>query len=126
VGENGAATNAIDGNPNTFWHTQWYSANPPPPHEIQVNLGATYTLRGFRYLPRPPSSTHGRIGQYQFYVSTDGANWGSPVATGTFANTASEKQVLFPSKSGRYVRLRALTEVHGNPWTSMAELNVLK
>src|SRR5262245_25038065 len=23
VGENGAATNAIDGNPATFWHTEW-------------------------------------------------------------------------------------------------------
>ena len=36
-----------------------------------------------------------------------------PVATGTFPNSASEQQVLFPSKSGRFIRVRALTEVYG-------------
>ena len=23
---------AIDGNPNTFWHSEWYAASPPHPH----------------------------------------------------------------------------------------------
>jgi hypothetical protein len=32
---------------------------------------------------------------------------------------------LFTTKTGQYVRLRALSEVNGYPWTSMAELNVL-
>ena len=52
VGENGAATNSFDGSTSTFWHTQWLTSNPPPPHEIQINLGGSYTLSGFRYLPR--------------------------------------------------------------------------
>jgi len=47
------------------------------------------------------------------------------VAAGTFAKTGTEKEVLFPSKTGRFVRLRALSEINGNPWTSVAELNVL-
>jgi hypothetical protein len=126
VGEGGSpATNAFDTNNNTFWHTQWYSANPPPPHEIQINLGATYNLNGFRYLP-PQSQVNGRISQYEFYVSQDGVSWGTAVATGTFANNASEKQTLFSSKTGQYVRLRALTEVNGQAWSAMAELNVLQ
>ena len=54
-----------------------------------------------------------------------GGELGTAVATRTFANTASEKQILFSSKTGQYVRLRALTEVNGNPWTAVAELNVL-
>jgi len=33
--------------------------------------------------------------------------------------------VSFASRTGQFVRLRALTEVNGNPYTSMAELNVL-
>ncbi len=68
---------------------------------------------------------NGRIGQYEFYVSTDGVNWGTAVATGTFANNSLEKEVVFASKTGRFIRLRALTEVNGKPWTSMAEINVL-
>ncbi len=49
VGENDAAVNSFDGNPNTLWHTQWFNASPPPPHEIQINLSATYSLTGFLY-----------------------------------------------------------------------------
>ncbi len=125
VGENGAATNAFDGAAGTIWHTQWFGSSPPCPHEIQIDLGMTYTIDAFRYLPRQDGSANGRIGQYEFYVSTSTSNWGSPVASGTFANTAAEKEVAFTPKEGRYVRLRALTEVNGRPWTSAAEINVI-
>ena len=117
-----AAVNGFDGNTGTIWHTQWVNGAPPPPHEIQINLGSSANLNGFVYVPRQDGSPNGRIGQYEFYVSTDGVNWGSPVATGTFANDATNKQVSFASKTGQYVRLRALSEVNGLPYTSMAEL----
>ncbi|WP_456246320.1 discoidin domain-containing protein [Longispora urticae] len=127
TGENGAATNAFDGDPATYWHTAWSGGNPPPPHEIQIDLGATHTLTQFGYLPRQGGGTgavNGRISNYEVYVSTDGTTWGTPVATGTFADDATEKQITFTPKAGRYLRLRALSEVNGNPWTSAAELTV--
>jgi F5/8 type C domain len=65
------------------------------------------------------------IADYRFYVSTDGATWGTAVASGRFSNTSLESQVTFASKTGRFVRLRAMTEVNGRPWTTVAELNVL-
>ena len=52
TGGNYSATNAFDGSAATFWHTQWATAQPPPPHEIQINLGGMYQVSGFRYLPR--------------------------------------------------------------------------
>ena len=118
---------AFDGNASTIWHTRWsgIEPDPPPPHEIRINLGVVYDISGFRYLPRQDGITNGRIGQYEFYVSSDGVNWGSAVAIGTFANDMLEKEVSFVPKTGQYVRLRALTEVSGQPYTSMAELNVL-
>src|SRR4051794_9029613 len=117
VAENGAATNAFDGNAATIWHTKYYKVTPvpPPPHEIQIDLGGVYSISGFRYLPRQDGSQNGWIGQYEFYVSSDGTNWGSAVATGTFAKDATEKQVTFTARTGQYVRLRALTEVNGKP-----------
>jgi hypothetical protein len=123
--ENGAGVNAFDNNNAKFWHTRWCGGDTPLPHEIQINLGGSYSIDGFRYLPRQDGSANGRIGQYEFYVSTDGVSWGSAVATGTFANTATEKEVRFTATAGRFARFRALTEVNGNPWTSMAEINVL-
>ncbi len=123
--EDGSAVNAFDGNSNTFWHTQWYGANPAVPHEIQINLGGLYDITGFRYLPRQDGITNGNIGRYEFYVSADGANWGSAVAVGNFNSSSTEKAVTFAAVTGRYIRLRALSEVSGNPWTCVAELNVL-
>ena len=125
-GEDGASANAFDGNPNTFWHSQWSPAAQPPPHEIQIDLGSTRPVSGFRYLPRQDGGVNGNIGQYEFYVSTNGSTWGLPVATGNFANSASEKQVLFTEKSGRYVRFRALSDASGNSFACVAELTILQ
>ena len=124
VGENGAATNAFDGKSNTIWHTEWFNRVAPMPHWIEVNLGGVYDVTGFRYLPRQ-NSPNGRIGRYEFYLSSDGATWGTAVATGTFPNTSAEQQVQFTRKSGRFVRLVALSSAFGTSITSMAELNVL-
>ncbi|MCD4728621.1 MAG: discoidin domain-containing protein, partial [Pirellulales bacterium] len=52
--------------------------------------------------------------------------WGEPVATGTWPNSPAEQVAIFPMQAGRYVRLRALSEVNGGPWTSIAELNILQ
>ena len=131
------AVNSFDGNPATFWHTQWCPSIASIPHQIQINLGASYNVSGFTYLPRQDGCSHGWISQYQFYVSTDGVNWGNPVASGTFnygtaptgcpgAAVLPAIQVLFPSTTGRYIQLRALSEVNGNPYTAIAELNVLQ
>jgi DUF1680 family protein len=124
-GEDGAATNFFDGDTSTFWHTEWESSNPTHPHEIQIDIGGTYDVGGIRYLPRQDEEVNGTVANYEVYVSTSTGNWGSAVASGTWANDKSEKEVLFGPVSGRYVRLRALSEVAGNAWTSGAELNVL-
>lgn len=99
VGEDGRAINAFDGNNNTFWHTEWYSSNPPHPHEIQIDLGAIYELDSFSYLPRQDGDDNGHIINYEFYVSSDGINWGSSVASGSFTSSLTLKTVTFQSSS---------------------------
>src|SRR4030095_15540544 len=124
IGENDAVTNAIDSNPATFWHTEWSQQTAPLPHTLVLDLGGQYQVDGFRYLPRQDSNSNGTIAGYQFYVSPDGTTWGTAVATGTLAANTSEKTVRFTAKPGRYVRLVAVSEINGQPWTSAAELNV--
>ena len=119
-----AATYAIDDNPGTFWHTAWRTAAPPPPHEIQIDLGAVYAIQGFRYLPRQDNTTVGNIAQYEFFVSMDGSNWGAVAAAGTFATSSAEKEALFATRTARYVRLRSLTVADGGA-CNVAELNIL-
>jgi len=125
-GENGRATNAIDDARTTIWHTKWSGGSDPLPHELQLDLGSSRAVTAVTYLPRQDGGANGRIGRYEIYVSADGSTWGTAVAAGTFADDARFKVVNFPLKSGRYVRVRALTEA-GNrgPWTSAAEFTVL-
>jgi hypothetical protein len=125
---NYSAQHAFDGNPSTFWLTQYCPVSPALPHDIQIDLGATYQINGFQYLPRQDGSPNGNIGQYQFYISTDGSTWGTPAAAGylIISNTDfSQKQVTFAAVTGRYVRLHALTEVNGQSWTAAAEIRIL-
>ncbi|WP_326791704.1 beta-galactosidase [Streptomyces sp. NBC_00841] len=123
VGENAPAANVLDGDPGTFWHTKWSGTAAPMPHEIQLNLGGDNTVSCLYYLPRQDGA-NGRIAKYEVYTSKDGTTWGDPVATGTWTNTAAEKEACFTPVSAHYIRLRALSEVNGNPWTTAAEINV--
>ena len=98
----------------------------PLPHEIQVDLGSIYKIGGLRYLPIP-TFEDGRISDYEVYVSVDGSAWGLPVATGTFIyDDLGDKEISFPATEGRYVRLRAISEVNGNGWTTAVEINILE
>ncbi|MCL4696797.1 MAG: discoidin domain-containing protein, partial [Burkholderiaceae bacterium] len=98
-GENGAFINAFDGDPWTFWHSQWWAANPPHPHWIVINLGGPTEVAGLRYTPRI-DGPDGTIARYNIYLSADGVHWGPPVASGNFADLGGatvEKTIYFPN-----------------------------
>lgn len=103
---------AIDANPDSYWVSNRRDSAASYPHEIQVDLGKTMTLKGFTYLPRRESQGGGLIYTYAFYVSNDGKNWGTPVSKGHFDNIKNNpvlQSVRFPvAVSGRYIRLEAL------------------
>ncbi len=123
--EDGHGINAFDGLSSTFWHTKYTGGSTPYPHEIQIDLGATYNLTGMSYLPRQDGNPNGTVAQYEFYGSTDSANWGTAVKTRTFASDATEKVVSFTSTAARYIRFRALSEIAGKAYAAVAELNVV-
>ncbi|MCF6332577.1 MAG: discoidin domain-containing protein [Draconibacterium sp.] len=120
---NRSAGKAFDGDPDSFWHTQWYYYKPGQPHEIQIDLGKKYLLSSFTYLPRQNSS-NGRIKDYEFYVSNDKLHWGNTVSKGTFESGAGSKKVLFDATNGRYIKFESLSEQNGNSFTTVAELSL--
>ena len=126
AGQDGKCANAVDGDPNTIWHTQWQDATPECPHEIVIELTPATTIKGFTYLPRPDDSENGTIKGYEFYVSNDGQDFGQPVASGEFENSKELKSVTFAPKACHFIKLKALSEVNGGAWTSVAEIGVLQ
>lgn len=117
---------AIDGDTATEWHSEWVKTDPPTmhPHEIQIDLGKIYqNIQGFYYLPRQDDCWNGGIREYTLYISIDGSEW-VEVVQGIFEKTKDEQFVEFSSYAARYVSLVALSEVNGNMWATVAELNV--
>ncbi|MGE0405444.1 MAG: discoidin domain-containing protein, partial [Candidatus Korobacteraceae bacterium] len=134
VGENGAATNAFDSSATTKWVTKWMNGVAPMPHFIEIDMGQHWNLDSFRYLPRQDGCSNGWIKDYEFYVSSDGVNW-ILVSQGAFnyegaaflcpgSPQVTERMIPFASTSGRFFRLRALSEVRGFPYTTVANLRV--
>jgi hypothetical protein len=124
--QNGYGKNAVDGNPNTYWHTQWQGASPGLPHEIIIELLPPAVIKGFTYLPRQDVSDNGNIKGYEFYASDDGRDFGQPVKKGAFESGKGEKIETFEPIKCRFIKLKAISEINGQPWTSAAEIRVIQ
>jgi hypothetical protein len=125
AGEDGKGANAVDGDLATFWHTQWQDASPAHPHQIIIELQPPSRIRGFTYLPRQDEGINGGIKDYEFFVSDDGKDFGPAVKQGTFEADKEKKTVTFEPKSCGFIKLKALSEINGEAWTSAAEIDVL-
>nr|WP_052478505.1 family 20 glycosylhydrolase [Kibdelosporangium sp. MJ126-NF4]CEL18627.1 Beta-hexosaminidase [Kibdelosporangium sp. MJ126-NF4]CTQ98112.1 Beta-hexosaminidase (EC 3.2.1.52) [Kibdelosporangium sp. MJ126-NF4] len=123
--ENGAGANAFDADPRTLWHSKYTDEVQPPPHEIDADLGGTVRLGGVRYWPRQDHGANGRVSDYEILSSMDGKSW-RLAARGTFADEQPAQLVEFTPRPARFLRLRALGEVAGRPYTSVAEITPLQ
>lgn len=118
---------AIDENPDTLWHSRWRPDQPRHPHHITIDLGKVLRIRGFTYLPRKRVLA-GTIDLYEFYVSSDGENWGDPASAGRFDNIKNnpvEQRIeLDVPVRGRFIKLVGLRAADGKPFMSAAEVGV--
>ncbi|MEQ9287343.1 MAG: alpha-L-fucosidase [Cyclobacteriaceae bacterium] len=117
---------AIDGNPNTMWHTPWSENAPDHPHTIEIDLGETLELKGFSYTPRT-SGLGGVCKKYKFEMSADGATW--ETKSGEFGNIKNNpvKQEVFLKNTfkAKYIRFTSLSNVNNDATLSAAEIGVI-
>lgn len=103
----GPASNAIDGDINTIWHSEWQVAQPPYPHHITIDMGSEKLISNFVVFKRQ-NNNNGQT-KHQFLVSIDGIEW---VDLGTFAmdntNNAGQEYPVLPAVSARYIQYKAL------------------
>lgn len=112
---------AADGNPNTYWHSNWYDDNTSHPHFIAIDLGQERELEGFSYQGRQTGTT-GMVKDYVLF-GWDGSSW-QQLSTGSFQKSTLKQTVEFSKFKCRYIYFRALSEVDGKRWASVAELTV--
>jgi WD40 repeat protein len=77
---------AFDDDPKTLWHTDWHAKDlAPHPHEIIIDLGQARRLSALTVLTRDDNNINGNIKDFEFFVSQDPNQFGSPVLKGQFA-----------------------------------------
>ncbi|MCF7669254.1 MAG: discoidin domain-containing protein [Verrucomicrobia bacterium] len=120
------ASNACDGDPNSFWHTEWRPDPQPLPHSLIVDLDESRRLAGLSVLPRQ-DMVNGRIHAYEIYTSENDSFNEPPVCKGKFANTGKRQYVEFENPvKARFVKVKVLSEAGGNQFTSLAEIRVFQ
>lgn len=122
--EEGEAEHVLDGDPDTYWHTDYGLTLAKHPHTLDVDLGERKTFKGVSCLPRH-DNVNGRIASYRIETSNDGEAW-TTVAEGVFPNNPARQNVTFKKPvTARFLRLVALSEVNGQDFTSLAELDII-
>ncbi len=112
---------SADGDPNTYWHSNWYDDGASHPHYISIDLGEQRDLVGFSYQGRQTGTT-GMVKDYILF-GWDGNNW-QQLATGAFQKSTLKQTVEFDKFKCRYIYFRALSEVDDKRWASVAEFTV--
>lgn len=99
------ATNAIDGNIYTNWHSAWNGSDREK--YIVIKLDEVKNLTALEYLP--VAGGNGKIESAQIFTSLDGENW-TEVVSGTdwtYRNTndVSMKNVEFDPVKAQYIKI---------------------
>lgn len=115
------ATEAIDGDIATVWHSEGLTP-------ITIDLGEVIDIAGFCYAPMADGGK-GTIYRYNAYVSEDGETWTECICDGEFSNIKNNPTPYFVNlgrnHSTRYLRIEPLSEVNDMDATSVAEIGVL-
>lgn len=117
------ASNAIDGNLETLWHTEWSAGHNRADHWLIMDYGKEYMIDGFRYKPRQTQS-NGIITEYKIETSKDGQSY-TEVAKGKWDLNNAWKKIDFDPVKARYVKLSVLDAYSSeadNDYASAAEV----
>ena len=119
---NGYATAAIDGDINTFWHSNWSSTAPGYPHYLTFDMGIEKTIAGFEVFRRQGDS-RGQT-KHKFYVSLDGTNWTDLGEYDMDPTTNAGQVYMVAPVEARYVKYEATQGP--NFYAFLAEINVIE
>ena len=115
---------AIAGDPDTFWHSRWSGEPAQPPHHLVIDFGKPLNVAAILYTARK-EMTNGHVRDYEIYLSDNPQEWGSPAAKGRFRRNAEEETIrLSQPVKARYLKFVALSEQSGQPFATIAELDV--
>lgn len=121
----GHASHAIDGNLDTFWHTQYSPNKPGYPHYMVIDMQEVVTIQTVAVARRNNNANF--ASKMRLEVSPDYVSW---EVAGEFMpdNTINGLQMfrLTNTLSVRYVKLTAVSGATSEPYFCLSEVNLYK
>lgn len=120
--EPGYARFMFDGNPTTFWHSQYSQKLYKYPHRLCIDFNRTERIDGMILTPRGRDVAK----EFEISVSRDGENW-QQMGFFTLQNKKGE-QVFYldESKEVRFLEIELKNGYAEKPYTSIAEFEVFR
>ncbi|GMX62598.1 hypothetical protein Elgi_24030 [Paenibacillus elgii] len=137
--ENAVASNILDGQETTIWHSKWEAPAAPFPHWVIIDMESTYKLNGIQRKSRPNQSAMEFPKTFELYASDNPADLNDPAflsntankASGTFGKTwtgnlYTDFVSVDKAVQGRYVKFVVNGTYNTDPsktFTSMSEID---
>lgn len=119
---NGRATNIIDGNAATYWHSRWANNAAVYPHELIIDLGSIKTANGLSVTQR--SGLSRSVKDAELLISNDGVSFTS-VGNYVISNTNGPQYFGFNTpKSFRIMKVVAKSAWDGLQFAALAEIGL--
>lgn len=127
TGTEGPASNVLDDDPSTIWHTAW-AGTALDVQWIDISLNEKQLVAGLRYLPRQAGGVNGIITGYEIYVSGDGGQTYTKVSEGEWSQNTVWKIAEFDAVEATNVKLQvtsAVSDTAGRAFASAAEIRLM-
>lgn len=123
----GEANLAIDGDPETMWHTKWGESCTDENAWLELKLDQPTEINALRYLPRK-QGVNGIIKNYKIQVKENETDPWTDVAAGTWSTSPDWKIATFDTVTAQYVRLVGVETLSDGEtkFVSAAEVRVCK
>jgi len=120
--DGGGKKTLIDGNLNSFWHSQWDGGNAPLPHWAIIDMKSPKNIVKFD-IYRRHDNTDSKTVEYYVGDSPDESGTWTKIGSGVFPSTGDKLEIESTDKvtKGRYLKL-VLPDSNRNPFTSIAEI----
>jgi len=127
----GPKENVVDGDLNTYWHSDYAGGAAPLPHYIEITFDEAKNIGGFEFATRDKWARGNNPAQFDVQTSSDGTTyttvWTSERLDNVLLNPELNSVSLDKNYSSKYFRVRIIdTKTPGQSSTCMAELKVFE
>lgn len=122
-GSNGRASQIIDGNVNTYWHSRWTSGNAQCPHFFVIDMKELYDVTGMQITMSGGSDRY--IKAFNLYVSEDNKTWKKVYTDDDAPNEETFQFLLNVPEKARYLKLEVtVPRCPNGPFVRINEIEV--